>query len=333
VIRKLLLGLTVLLILGTAGYIRFRHPKAPMEIGYAGDRQVIVWSSSAQVREVVTTISFGERLDVLQRFQDQVKVRTTSGITGWIEERELLSADVWQTAKDLNKKALSMPIEARGHTKALSNLHMEPGRDSLRLHQLNKNTPLDVLARQSVAVAMPRGAAAGEAPSSVSPGKKEDWWLVLAHNNNQTTMAGWVMGRFIELDVPAPLPDYASSAGMRIVGWFELNRVADASQNAKPQYLLVGTHGAEGQVCDFSLLRVYTWGQKRERYETAFVESDVCGKLPVKIAKASTPGGEVRFEFQNLSGKEAEERKYVMRQTVVRRVREAGEAKPAKRKR
>jgi uncharacterized protein YgiM (DUF1202 family) len=333
VIRKLLLGLTVLLILGTAGYIRFRHPKAPMEIGYAGDRQVIVWSSSAQVREVVTTISFGERLDVLQRFQDQVKVRTTSGITGWIEERELLSADVWQTAKDLNKKALSMPIEARGHTKALSNLHMEPGRDSLRLHQLNKNTPLDVLARQSVAVAMPRGAAAGEAPSSVSPGKKEDWWLVLAHNNNQTTMAGWVMGRFIELDVPAPLPDYASSAGMRIVGWFELNRVADASQNAKPQYLLVGTHGAEGQVCDFSLLRVYTWGQKRERYETAFVESDVCGKLPVKIAKASTPGGEVRFEFQNLSGKEAEERKYVMRQTAVRRVREAGETKPAKRKR
>jgi hypothetical protein len=333
VIRKLLLGLTVLLILGTAGYIRFRHPKAPMEIGYAAERQVIVWSSSAQVREVVTTVSFGERLDVLQRFQDQVKVRTTSGITGWIEERELLSADVWQTAKDLNKRALSMPIEARGHTKVLSNLHMEPGRDSLRLRQLNKNTPLDVLARQPVAVAMPRGAAAGENPSSVSPGKKEDWWLVLAHNNNQTTMAGWVMGRFIELDVPAPLPDYASSAGMRIVGWFELNRVADASQNAKPQYLLVGTHGAEGQPCDFSLLRVYTWGQKKERYETAFVESDVCGRLPVKITKASTQGGEVKFEFQNLSGKGAEERKYVMRQTVVRRVREAGEAKPSKRKR
>jgi len=333
VIRKLLLGLTVLLILGTAAYIRFRHPNAPMEIGYAGERQVIVWSTSAQVREVVTTVGFGERLDVLQRFQDQVKVRTTSGITGWIEERDLLSADVWQTAKDLNKKAVSMPIEARGHTKVLSNLHMEPGRDSLRLRQLNKNTPLDVLARQPVAVAMPRGAAAGEDPSSVGAGKKEDWWLVLAHNSNQTTMAGWVMGRFIELDVPPPLPDYASSAGMRIVGWFELNRVANASQNAKPQYLLVGTHGAEGQPCDFSLLRVYTWGQKKERYETAFVESDVCGKLPVKVTSPSTPGGEVRFEFQNLSGKGAEERKYVMRQTVVRRVREAGEAKPAKHKR
>ena len=81
------------------------------------------------------------------------------------------------------------------------------------------------------------------------------------------------------------------------------------------------------------LFRSYTWGQKKERYETAFVESDVCGKLPVKITKASTPGGDVRFEFQNLSGKGTEARTYMMKQTVVRRVREAGEAKPSKRKR
>ena len=331
--RKILLGLAVLLILGTGAYLRFRHPKAPMELGYAGDRQVIVWSTSAQVREVVTTVSFGEKLDVLQRFQDQVKVRTAKGITGWIAERELLSADVWEKAKDLDKRAAGMPIEARGHTKVLSNLHIEPGRDSLRLRQLNKNTPLDVLARQPVAAPAVRGAGAEEDPGTALPGKKEDWWLVVEHNSDQTTMAGWMMGRFIDLDVPEPLPDYASSAGMRIVGWFELNRVADASQKAKPQYLLVGTHGAEGQPCDFSLLRVYTWGQKKERYETAFVESDVCGKLPVKITKAAAPGGEVRFEFQNLSGNGAEQRKYVMKQTVVRRVREAGEAKPLKRKR
>ena len=42
--RKVLLGLLVLLILGTGAYLRFRHPKVPMEVGYAGDRQVIVLS-------------------------------------------------------------------------------------------------------------------------------------------------------------------------------------------------------------------------------------------------------------------------------------------------
>ncbi len=332
-IRKTLLGLLVLVILGTAAYLRFHNAKPPIEVGYAGDRQVTIWSTSAQVREPVTTVSFGEKLDVLQRFQDQVKVRTATGITGWIPERELLSADLWQTSKDLAKKAAAMPVEARGHTKVLSNLHIEPGRDSLRIRQLNKNTALDVLARQTVGAAAVRGAGAEGDPAAEAPGKKEDWWLVLAHNSDQTTMAGWIMGRFIDLDVPEPLPDYASSAGMRIVGWFELNRFTDGLQTAKPQYLLVGTHGAEGQPCDFSLLRVYTWGQKKQRYETAFVESDVCGKLPVKITKAATPGGEVRFEFQNLSGKGSEQRSYVMRQTVVRRVREAGEAKPRKSKR
>ena len=134
--------------------------------------------------------SFGEKLDVLQRFQDQVKVSTSTGITGWIEERELLSADVWQTAKDLTKKAATMPVEARGHTKTLSNLHIEPGRDSLRIRQLYKNTALDVLARQPVSAAAVRGAGAEEDPKAESAGKKEDWWLVLAHNSDQTTMAG-----------------------------------------------------------------------------------------------------------------------------------------------
>jgi hypothetical protein len=328
--RKVLIGLAVLLIIGTAAYLRYRHAKAPIEIGYAGNREVTLWSTSAQVREPVATVNYGEKLDVLQRFQDQVEVRTTNGTTGWIPDRDLLSADLWQTSKDLEKRGAAMPVEAVGHTKVLSNLHIAPGRESLRIRQLNKDVPLEVLERQSVSVASVKAAGAAE-DSSAAPGKKEDWWLVRAHIADQTTMTGWLVGRFIDLDVPAPLPDYASSAGMRIVAWLELNRVADAGK-LKPQYLLVGTHGPEGQPCDFSLMRVYTWGEKKERYETAFVESNVCGKLPIKLQKASTPGGEVKFEFQNLTGKGSELRTYVMRQTVVRRVREGGGPNPQKRK-
>jgi hypothetical protein len=329
--RKVLIGLAVLLIVGTAAYLRYRHPSAPLGVGYAGNRIVTLWSTSAQVREPVVTVNYGEKLDVLQRFQDQVQVRTANGTTGWIPERDLLSADLWQTSKDLEKKSATMPIEARGHTKVLSNLHIAPGRESLRIRQLNKDIPLDVFERQPVAVPVVHATGAGE-DSSASSEKKEDWWLVRAHAVDQTTMTGWIIGHYIDLDVPAPLPDYASSAGMRIVAWQELSRVADASNNPKAQYLLVGTHGPEGQPCDFSLLRVYTWGQKKERYETAFVESDVCGKLPIKVQKAATPGGEVRFEFENLTGKGPERRAYVMRQTVVRRVREGAEPKPHKRK-
>jgi hypothetical protein len=330
--RKVLIGLAVLLIIGAAAYLRYHHTKEPIEVGYAGNREVTLWSTSAQVREPVATINYGEKLDVLQRFQDQIQVRTTNGTTGWIPDRDLLSADLWQTSKDLEKRGAAMPVEAVGHTKVLSNLHIAPGRESLRIRQLNKDVPLELLERQPVSVASVKATDAAD-NSSAASGKKEDWWLVRAHLADQTTITGWLVRRFIDLDVPAPLPDYASSAGMRIVAWLELNRVAVAGKTLKPQYLLVGTHGAEGQPCDFSLMRVYTWGEKKERYETAFVESDVCGKLPIKLQKATTPGGEVKFEFENLTGKGSEPRTYVMRQTVVRRVREGGEPTPHKRKR
>ena len=119
--------------------------------------------------------------------------------------------------------------------------------------------------------------------------RKEDWWLVRAKTSEKDSVSGWILGRFIELDVPQPLPDYASSAGMRIVSWSELNQVVDASGKSRPQYLLLGAHGPEGQPCDFSMLRVYTWGKQRQRYETAYVESGVCGKLPVDVKNSRHP--------------------------------------------
>ena len=156
--------------------------------------------------------------------------------------------------------------------------------------------------------------------------------IILAHPGPSAAISGWLLGRFIELDVPRPLPDYASSAGMRVVGWFELNRVTEAGGKPRPQYLVVGTHGPEGQPCDFTMLRVLTWGAKRERYETAFVASTVCGRLPVAV----TPGQSGRnatdpqFAFADIGNGSPETRSYVMHQTVVRRIREPGTPARAK---
>jgi hypothetical protein len=80
-------------------------------------------------------------------------------------------------------------------------------------------------------------------------------------------------------------------------------------------------------------MRVFTWGNQRQRYETAFVESDLCGKLPVKLAPATTPGGDVAFSFEDMSSGAPEERLYRMHQTIVRRVKNQGSvAAPVARK-
>jgi hypothetical protein len=143
-------------------------------------------------------------------------------------------------------------------------------------------------------------------------------------------IAGWVVARFVELDLPDPVREGAASANLRPVAWFELNRVSDPSGD-KSQYLVAAARGPEGQVCDFTSLRVYTWYVKKSRYETAFIENDLCGQMPVRIGKG--PKGEPEFRFKVIGGSK-EERVYRLIQTVVRRVRQPGETvgKPARAK-
>ena len=97
-----------------------------------------------------------------------------------------------------------------------------------------------------------------------------------------------------------------------------------------PQYLLLGTHGPEGQPCDFTALRVYTWGKQKERYETAFVESNVCGKFPILKSQTAGPEADLTFTFLDYSNGAADRRTYQMHQTIVRLVKDGNAAKPRK---
>lgn len=332
--RKILLGSALLLVVCFAAYLRFHRPGTPLEIGYAGSRQVILMSTTAQVRSQIATVNFGDRLEVLERFQDQVKVRTTTGLTGWINERDLLSADLWQKAHDLGARTAATPSLAHGHTRALSNLHIAPGRDTPRVCQLSKAVALELFERQPVELSTSAAAAKSseqdEGAAEPVEAKKEDWWLVRGHSGDEQEISGWILGRRVQLDPPSPLPDYASSANMRIVGWFVLNRVKDAAGTARPQYLVLGAHGPEGQPCDFSMLRVYTWGIQRQRYETAFVDSKICGRLPINLTHSAQAAADTQFAFQDIGGSVPEERIYRMHQTIVRRVKHDGA--PARRK-
>lgn len=330
--RKMMVGLALFTIVAVAAYLRFHHKKGPIDVAYAGNRQVTLYSTTAQVRAPVAIVNFGDRLDVLDHFDDQVNVRAPNGLTGWVNERELLSADLWAKARDLAVKATTMPVEARGHTKVLSNLHLDAGRDAPRIRQLSKDVSVDLLARQVAdASAASHGNPDEENAAEPAQTKREDWWLVRSQNATEGALAGWILGRFIELDVPEPLPDYANSAGMRIVAWFDLNRVKDSAAQPKTQYLLLGAKGPEGQACDFTLVRVYTWGVQRNRYETAFVDGNMCGKLPVSLTRSAGSPGDIAFSFADSSDGLEVTRTYQMHQTIVRRVRQPGETKLSKR--
>src|SRR5580692_9503061 len=320
--RKLLIAVPLLLIVAVVAWF-FRPKHETLGEAYVGERTATLWSSVAQVREPLDTLHYGDRVDVVARRNDSIKVRTAAGELGWVEGRYLMDPALWQRSTKLLKMVQPMSVQAHGRTKVQTNLRVEPGRTQARLYQFGRGVPVEIVGRSVADWAQ----TTDEKESSNEPQdtKKEDWFLIrgvattppgdstaraaetttTAPGDQTLPIAGWVIARFVELDLPDPVRDGANSANIRPVAWFELNRVSD------------------GQPCDFTTLRVYTWNLKKERYETAFIENDMCGKLPIRVGKS--PKGEPEFRFQEMDGGK-EERVYRLMQTVVRRIREAGES-------
>jgi hypothetical protein len=334
----------ILLVIGVLfWWAQSRRQPAEYAMAYVAEPSSILWNANAQVRQPVTTLHYGDRVAILQRSGDRAEVRSDAGVRGWIEATSLMDADLWEQAAALLTRAKSMPVQARGHTRTISNIRLTAGRDGPRIFQFGRNEPVVVLERGISPVPV-EGSEQTPAVSGKNLPKLEDWLLVLrtppaaspsasanaaaagepatatgaapATATPAVPIAGWVLARFIELDPPAPIPDYFSAAGIRVVAWAVLNMVTDEESGPQPQYLVAGVRGGEGQPCDFSLLRVYTWGAARHRYETAYVENDICGRMPIRVA-SSAAGEEFRFADPMQKGAE---RVYRMRQTSVRRV-------------
>jgi hypothetical protein len=312
-------------------WVRRKSPQYP--VAYIADRSATLWSTTAQVRQPVATMGYGQRVAVIRKVGDEAEVRTDDGARGWLDARMLMDAAMWQQVADLLTRAKSMTVQAVGHTRALSNLHLQPGRDAPRVFQFGRDVPVAVLERKVLPVPQTGAEAAAEdagGPDQDKP-KQEDWLLVMrARPENSsgssaasaagadTPIAGWMLGRFVTLDPPQPIPDYTSSAAMRTVAWAVLNTVP-GDGGAKPQYLVAGTRAGDALTCDFTMLRVFTWSTQRHRYETAYIEGNLCGMLPIAVAQTS---GGPEFHFAEM-GNGGVQRTYRMRQTSVRLVKAA----------
>jgi hypothetical protein len=366
----------LLLILAAVIYWRlYPHPPKILSVGYVADRNLILWSALAQVKQPVADLHYGDRVEVVRTDGSSLQVRGPSGTIGWLlDSRQVMDQQLWGESVSLLARAQTLPVQAVGHTKTVSNVRIEPGRDAKRVYQFTRGTPVVVLER-SVAV-VPQAAGEEGTPEEKDSAdepevKKEDWLLVLRTQDASSTavspvsnqkratavsrasdghvsggpngsqagllggatpavpIAGWVLARFIELDMPGPVRDIANSANLHVVAWAVLNRVPDGSGSEVPQYVVAGSRGGEGQPCDFTLLRVYTWSVRRKRYETAYIESDLCGRLPIRVSS-----GERGPEFEFAEADDSlPDRKYGMEQTLVRRLKnDSARASAAQRK-
>ena len=271
-----------------------------MEAAFVLADRLEVFNSPARVRVRVATAKTGDRVEILERSRDWVRVRLADEKVGWTGAAGLIDVETHNRGRQLLAELQDELPQAAGHLATVANLRLEPSRDAPQLDQLSPNQSLEVFGRRIV-----ERPPQPNAPAS-APALREAWYLVRAGSR-----AGWLLGRFVSLDIPDAISMYAQSANL--VAWLVLNTVEDDGRQV-PQYLAADRSGS--QEVDFTRIRVFTWWLARQHYATAYVESNLNGFFPIRVRKREgVPHFRLRLEdrkgnrFQKV---------YAMHGTIVR---------------
>jgi len=324
-------GLAGLFLLGAFACNRRGH--RVLEVNYVSAAQAGLRDQVSTVYNRVGTVKNGERVEVLEREKRFSRVRTASGLEGWIEQRYLVDQQTYDGLQKLTHENLSDPVQSPAVLRNDSNLHLTPGRETEHLYQLSAGAKVSVLKRataekQAGLTAAPAKAVRASGGKSPSGPPLEDWWLVRDAENR----VGWVLARMVDLDVPLEIAQYAE--GQRFVAFFVLDQVQDPAKEGSDkkvsQYLCSVTEPHDGLPYDYDQVRVFTWNAKKHRYETAYREHGLRGVLPVTVTNENFDKEgtlpvfilRVKDDSGNVS-----ERKYKLNTPMVRRVLAPGEQK------
>ena len=305
-----------------------------LEVAYVSAPQAALRDQVAAIFNRVANVKNGERVEVLEREKRFARVRTASGIEGWIEQRFLVDQKTFDAIQKLTADNQNDPMQAPGVLRNETNLHVTPGRETEHLYQLASGAKVAILKRGT---AEKPGAASPAKPGAKSGAEPvlEDWWLV----RDDQGRVGWVLARMVDVDAPLEVAQYAE--GQRLVAFFALDTVADNDKGVQKQvsqYLCLLTDPHDGLPYDFDQLRVFTWNTRKHRYETAYREHGLDGVLPVTVTKESfDKEGTLPVFILRVKGDAGtvSERKYKLNTPIVRRVLAPGEvpSKPARKRR
>jgi SH3-like domain-containing protein len=302
-----------------------RSRSKPGEPAYVSAPQVNLRDRVAAIYNRQGIVKNGDRVEILEHDRRFARVRTAAGLEGWVEQRYLVTQEVYDGFQKLEQSEKDAPVQGTATTRNDTNLHVAPGRDTEHLYQLNQSAKISLLRRAAAArpgaTAKPSAKSADQTPQPVL----EDWWLV----RDSAGRVGWVLGRMTDVDIPLEVAQY--SEGQRIVASFVLSEVVDEDKKI-PQYLVLFTESKDGLPFDYNQARVFTWNAKRNRYETAYRER-LSGVLPVTVTKQSFDKEGTLPVFvlrtKDDSGNVVEKR-YKLNSPIVRRVYAPGEQPAAR---
>lgn len=284
---------------------------------YIGPASVVIRSDLSLRSKEVATCRHGEKVDLLAKRRRLIKIRTADGAEGWIDSRQLLSSDEMEEFQRLNEKARKVLSQGKAAADDALNVHTVPNRQSPSVFQLEAKAPVDVVgttraprtafesrlkmrsleppARKAAKKGSAQEKAApppAAAPKPAAPVPEDDWLLI----RDGKGRAGWVLSRMVFMLVPDEVAQHAERA--RIVAYFALPH-SDAREG-KPAWLWA-TSKKPGEAHQFDSVRLFTYSARRKRYETAFIERDLRGRLPLHVS-ATAAGSRFAYVFENERG-------------------------------
>src|SRR5436309_67578 len=91
------------------------RPSGPPPIGeaYVGPPTLIIRQDLGTKSAPAASVKHGEHLDVLQTRRRFAKVRTNSGVEGWVDSRQLISTQQMQSLREMEAAAANIPAQGR----------------------------------------------------------------------------------------------------------------------------------------------------------------------------------------------------------------------------
>jgi len=261
---------------------------------YVGPAVLNLRDQLAARARVVATVQHGERLEILERRRRFCKVRTAGGVEGWTDGRQLLDEQQMHRLLRLAERATAFPSQGKVMPLDLLNVHTEPNRQAPSFFQLEEGELAEVIAQR----VMPRVPYTGKSPvqkdgpmaANGQPAPSDDWMLLRLHDGR----AGWVLMRMLAMAIPEEVGQYAE--GHFITSYFSLGEVK--TEKGDRSHWLWTTRASPRQSYDFDSFRVFVFGQRRKRYETAYIERNLKGYYPVTVTRAATETASARYLFR-----------------------------------
>ncbi len=304
---------------------------------YAGPMTLQVREALAARAKAADTLKHGERVELLGRRRGFYRIRTERGREGWVDGRQLLSAQEMEALRRLARRAAAAPSQGAATVLEPLNMHTGPYRQAPSFRRIQPEERVEVIAyarmerkpyapppllKQSSATAQKKAAAPKrrkngaeplakppapalpenwlemsrtarpeeKAPDAAPAAPVDEWALVRSRDG----AAGWVLARMLYMAIPDEVAQYAERA--RIMAYFQIGAVK--AKGAEKPVWLWAAQSQRNAAHDFDSLRIFVWSAKRGRWETAFIERGLKGRLPVELREegARVAGFEIVVE-------------------------------------